>query len=336
MQMADIIAPAIAIGLCLGRIGCLLNGCCFGQVACSHCPGLSFPLSSPVRYTLVGKGWQSAAGFTLVGDRSGDSLWVEEVNPLSPPGRSQLQAGDLIVKVNGRPIANSHELRRDLANLASEDLVRLTVFRDGEEVVLEPYSPPIGKDFLLSDLRVETVEPNSPAARAGVERGDVVLKVGGENIWSYGELARSLGLPDSGSGCGGSKAAAGWPRGQNTLTMGVLKPDGQERVLTFTPWTLAIQPTQLYESISMLLLFLLLLAYYPFRRRPGELLALLMVGYGIHRYLNELLRIDERPESFESYISVLLIVSGLAMFVGLRWWPVRPRATAGRPSSARS
>src|SRR5581483_10806146 len=29
-KVADIVAPALALGLCLGRIGCFLNGCCFG------------------------------------------------------------------------------------------------------------------------------------------------------------------------------------------------------------------------------------------------------------------------------------------------------------------
>ena len=28
--LADVVAPSIAIGLCLGRVGCFLNGCCWG------------------------------------------------------------------------------------------------------------------------------------------------------------------------------------------------------------------------------------------------------------------------------------------------------------------
>ena len=34
LKLADVIAPCAALGLCLGRIGCLLNGCCYGEVAC--------------------------------------------------------------------------------------------------------------------------------------------------------------------------------------------------------------------------------------------------------------------------------------------------------------
>src|SRR5262245_51349965 len=32
-QVADVIAPTVAVGLCLGRLGCFLNGCCYGEVA---------------------------------------------------------------------------------------------------------------------------------------------------------------------------------------------------------------------------------------------------------------------------------------------------------------
>ncbi|MDD2201516.1 MAG: prolipoprotein diacylglyceryl transferase [Firmicutes bacterium] len=32
-KMADVAAPAIAIGYAIGRLGCLLNGCCYGKVA---------------------------------------------------------------------------------------------------------------------------------------------------------------------------------------------------------------------------------------------------------------------------------------------------------------
>jgi len=44
-RVADIVAPSLSFGFFLGRIGCLLNGCCFGQPT-SGTWGILFPLGS--------------------------------------------------------------------------------------------------------------------------------------------------------------------------------------------------------------------------------------------------------------------------------------------------
>ncbi len=44
--LADAIAPAIALGIFFTRIGCFLNGCCFGK-ACDLSWGVVFPQNSP-------------------------------------------------------------------------------------------------------------------------------------------------------------------------------------------------------------------------------------------------------------------------------------------------
>jgi phosphatidylglycerol:prolipoprotein diacylglycerol transferase len=44
-KVADSMAPALAFGLFVGRIGCFLNGCCFGQV-CNLSWGVQFPATS--------------------------------------------------------------------------------------------------------------------------------------------------------------------------------------------------------------------------------------------------------------------------------------------------
>ncbi len=115
-----------------------------------------------------------------------------------------------------------------------------------------------------------------------------------------------------------------WPRGEKKLHL-IVKHGEQapeEDLGVIEPRTLGLHPTQLYEVVSMVLLFLLLTAYYPFRRRKGQVMALLMVGYGIHRYLNELLRDDPRPKGFESYTSVFLVVAGLVLWTYLQMRPV--------------
>ena len=43
----DILAPALMIGLAFGRVGCLMNGCCYGKV-CDHPWGITFPAVNDV------------------------------------------------------------------------------------------------------------------------------------------------------------------------------------------------------------------------------------------------------------------------------------------------
>ncbi len=231
-KIADVVAPSLAVGLCLGRIGCFLNGCCYGTVACGDaCPRVHFPLSSPSRFTLVQEGYQTAAGFTLS----------------EKPGAPQVAA----------------------------------------------------------------VEPGSAAASSGLRPGDTIVAADNQPLQTYGDLQEYL--------------TREWPRGKNDLSLKVQR-GGQEVALpSFSPRTLGLHPTQLYESISMVLLFGLMMAYFPFRKHAGEVMAICMFGYGLHRFLNEMLRDDPRPVGFERYISLGLVVAGFALWYYLRRAPLTAR-----------
>lgn len=47
LAFADLITPGFLIGLAFGRIGCLLNGCCFGGICTTDLPAIQFPQGSP-------------------------------------------------------------------------------------------------------------------------------------------------------------------------------------------------------------------------------------------------------------------------------------------------
>jgi prolipoprotein diacylglyceryltransferase len=238
-KVMDIIAPSVALGLCLGRIGCFLNGCCYGHVVTADCPACAvhFPLSAPARYDLVEHGYQTAIGFTFAEDQ-----------PL------------------GRPTV------------------------------------------------VGIVEKGSPAWEAGLRPGDVLVAVdGSKERATPDKLNEYLGLGEQ-----------GWPKGKRELRLTVKRTeDDPERTLVFAPTTLGLHPTQLYESISMILLFLLLLAYAPLKTRDGQVMALLMMCYAVHRYVNEKLRSDPRPIEFESISSIILFAGGLLMMVYLLLRPAQ-------------
>lgn len=230
-KLVDLVAPLLALGLVFGRLGCFMNGCCYGQVACEGCPEMHFPMSAAVRQSMVHHGYQTQAGF----------------------------------------LVNT--------NMASVPIV-------------------------------EEVLANSPAESSGLISGDRILKVNNFEVNHVGELLDAL--------------VGRWPRGEKEVTL-VIQREGKEITLpAFRPYTIGVHPTQLYEVISMALIFFLLLAFKPLKIREGQLMALMMICYAMHRYLNEKLRVDDRPEGFEKYVSVLVLIAGICWFA----WLTRPRKPA--------
>lgn len=67
LNMADIVMPSVFIGMGFGRIGCLLNGCCYGG-PCELPWGIRFPAGSVTWQALVHRGFleeTAAATFAL-------------------------------------------------------------------------------------------------------------------------------------------------------------------------------------------------------------------------------------------------------------------------------
>lgn len=105
--------------------------------------------------------------------------------------------------------------------------------------------------------------------------------------------------------------------------------------------SLPVHPTQLYEAVACLLIFLVCLwRYRRGARFPGEVFFLFMLQYAVFRFLVEFLRADDRGEWFgllstSQWISVpLLLWSGWVLARG-RSWPLEPRlAPRTQPATA--
>jgi phosphatidylglycerol:prolipoprotein diacylglycerol transferase len=91
--------------------------------------------------------------------------------------------------------------------------------------------------------------------------------------------------------------------------------------------SLPIHPTQLYSAFDGLVLLILLSAYYPLRRRDGEVMGLLMIAYPITRFLIEYIRNDEvaffAGLTISQTISVFLLLCGLVYWAWLSTLPDR-------------
>ncbi len=158
---------------------------------------------------------------------------------------------------------------------------------------------------------VRSVEPGSAAERAGLKPMDEIEKVNGTEVKGFSELDYYWRT---------------WPRGQTDIELLVVRdgPAGKRPVTIgpFQPLTLGLNPTQIYETISMVLLLFFLLSYYPFKRRDGSVMVLFMIGYGVHRFLNEMLRTDTDPVAFQMTLSqnISIVVLIAAVILGVVVW----------------
>ena len=109
-RMLDIIAPSMVLGLAFGRIGCFLNGCCFGGVCdVDKYPwGVTFPAGSPPFMDQVDKGLinlndQPLQGLTLERIFLPDNHWgiiVKTVEKDSAAEKAGMMPNDLIIAIN--------------------------------------------------------------------------------------------------------------------------------------------------------------------------------------------------------------------------------------------
>jgi phosphatidylglycerol---prolipoprotein diacylglyceryl transferase len=97
LAIGDIIAPSMVVGLALGRIGCFLNGCCFGGVCLTSDLAVTFPATSPPYLQQEQYGWHSGV---WLGERDGHVV-VAYVAPSGPASAGGLMPGDEIAAING-------------------------------------------------------------------------------------------------------------------------------------------------------------------------------------------------------------------------------------------
>lgn len=295
-QLGDAIAPALALGIGIGRVGCLLNGCCYGQVAPDQCPRIAFPLTTaPVREVVVDQcQYQTVTGFTVKPPLPDDiRTVVARVEKGSNAERAGLMPGDKILRVNDRP-----------------NVAILGVFLD------EQYANTVGEWFAKRADSVEHVtstRPSEPRLRI------TVADVGSVNNL-ISDAQRSLSVPMNIRRTDTFRdLIANWPKGRHDLDL-VVERDNQQVSVDFTPRSLGLHPTQIYETISMVLLTLLLLAYFPFRRHDGQVFVLFVLCYAVHRFLNEILRDDTTPVAFNMTLSQNISLLMLIGAIGLELW----------------
>jgi phosphatidylglycerol:prolipoprotein diacylglycerol transferase len=222
LALADLIAPGVVLGVGLGRIGCFLNGCCYGGI--TDVPwSVRFPSGSPAYLDQVDRGQLFVHGLIFEGSGAVPAV-IAEVEPGSPAAESGLQSGDRVTRING---------------------------------VATP---------TVEEAQFELMRAYGAGARLSI---DVA--------------------------------------GQDKVHRWTLPADEDSR-------SRPVHPTQLYSLFDALLLCGFLLLYEPYKRRDGELTALVLTIHPISRFLLEIIRVDEAPV-FQTGMSISQNIS-IAIFVG--------------------
>jgi hypothetical protein len=115
----DLVVPSFVLGMAIGRIGCLLNGCCYGGV-CDLPWAVTFPAGSPAHRHQVEHGETFLQGLKIAG-AAGAEPAILEVQPGSPAGEQGLEPGQRIVSVNGVPVRTVDGAQRELLGAQETD-----------------------------------------------------------------------------------------------------------------------------------------------------------------------------------------------------------------------
>ena len=121
LAICDLISPSMMLGLALGRVGCLLNGCCFGMVCDEHSWAIHFPAGeaanltppnfTPAYEAQVQRG--QMYGFRVSGSPEAPPI-VLAIDAGRPAGRAGLKVGDRLGRINGEPMANCEAVYESL------------------------------------------------------------------------------------------------------------------------------------------------------------------------------------------------------------------------------
>ena len=156
------------------------------------------------------------------GETEPSGALVGEVSPGSPAEKSGLQKGDIIVELNGKPIADSNQLRMSISMMAPDATANLKVLRNGsehdmavklgvlptdkEQASLQPTNPQgalegvtvgnvtedavqqLGLPANTKGVVVTGIDPSSPVADSGLQQGDVIQEVNHQPVMNVNRL----------------------------------------------------------------------------------------------------------------------------------------------------
>ncbi|MDO1559113.1 trypsin-like peptidase domain-containing protein [Brevundimonas sp. 2R-24] len=157
----------------------------------------------------------TAARARELGLSSNRGAVVEDVVPGSPAARAGLQRNDIIVEVQGRPIATSGAVSSAVGIVQPGTVLNVAYLRDGDrravQLTVEEPQPArvvrsgdqaeaLGAGFRSHPAEGETpagalvtsVGPGTAAARSGLQAGDLIVQAGTQTVTNAEDLAKAI------------------------------------------------------------------------------------------------------------------------------------------------
>ena len=152
---------------------------------------------------------------------------VSDVEPGGPADRAGVKQGDVVVEVNGKPVADANAMRNQIAGTKPGESVPIVLRRNGRTetvtarltererpaddtraaagaghgeagfgMAVTPLTPQVADELELprsaTGLVVTGVDPSGLAASAGLQAGDVIKSVNGQGVTSVASLRSAL------------------------------------------------------------------------------------------------------------------------------------------------
>lgn len=155
---------------------------------------------------------------------------VAQVEDNTPSSRAGLKRGDVILKVDGKPVNSANDLRLMISNMAPGSTANLTIWRDGKTqdvkvtlatlpennaqnnqpennepgtmsgVQVQSVTPDMTQDLGIPNdthgVVVTSVDPASQAAAAGLDRGVVIIEVNHRPVANSREYHEAVSQAD--------------------------------------------------------------------------------------------------------------------------------------------
>lgn len=138
LPLCDLIAPSMVLGLAFGRVGCLMNGCCYGGV-CDHGWAIEFPPDAPAYRAQIRSG--QLFGFKLSRDLKAEPR-ILAVTPNSPADRAGLKPNELLKNINGYAVSTSEEASSVLEQVFYQHQPLQMEPEDGPAITVPAIEPP--------------------------------------------------------------------------------------------------------------------------------------------------------------------------------------------------